>query len=124
MDRKAVLSDSLQNATNENKLTPKRQKYLHMSAKSSTFAPEMTETMRIEEMTHTPWRCRKSLYVTIKGGLQCPYVRGECTQDKCAECRGWQPSETAEAFFAGKLKGDHAKTMRAIFLERMREGTF
>ena len=97
-----------------------------MSAKSCTFAAEMTEKMSIEEMTHTAWRCRHSYYFTQKTGMICRKCVGrEATDRICSKCTKWQPSELAEDYFAGRLKGDRrAKALTQIYLDRKKSGTF
>lgn len=90
-----------------------------MSAKSSTFAPQMIETMNIEQMTHTCWRCRHSAYITKAEGLHCPKSK------TLVPCRHFLPSEIAEAYFNGLLKGDPRRaTLTKIYTERMKAGTF
>lgn len=81
--------------------------------------------MKIEDMTHTAWRCRRSLFVTKKAGMQCPWQHKEgCDDKKCAGCEHWQPSEVAEDFFKGKLRGTLATTIATIMLDRQKRGTF
>lgn len=98
-----------------------------MSAKSCTFAAEMIEKMSIEEMTHTAWRCRHSYFFTQKTGMICRKCvgKGELTDKICSKCPKWQPSELAEDYFAGRLKGDRrAKILTQIYLDRKKSGTF
>lgn len=97
-----------------------------MSAKSCTFAAEMIEKMSIEEMTHTAWRCRHSYYFTQRAGMLCRKCVGrEATDRICSKCPKWQPSELAEDYFSGRLKGDsRAKTLTQIYLDRKKSGTF
>lgn len=39
-------------------------------------------------------------------------------------CKHFKPTETAEAFFKGQLKGSQYNTLASIYLERQRKGTF
>lgn len=97
-----------------------------MSAKSCTFAAEIVETMSIEEMTHTAWRCRHSFFYLAGRGMQCHKCIGAIPNDTlCGKCKKWQASELAEDYFAGRLKGDlRAKTLTQIYLDRKKRGTF
>lgn len=99
-----------------------------MSAKSCTFAAEIVETMSIEEMTHTAWRCRHSYYFTQRAGMLCRKCVGkEATDRICSKCSKWQPSELAEDFFSGALKRKHdprAETLAQIYTDRKKRGTF
>lgn len=119
----------MQKAAKNNKIRQYAHNLLHMSAKSSTFAAEMIEKMEISEMTHTAWRCRNSFCVVgsdrVRVELQCPFHHIKNKDGKkCATCKHWLPSETAESFFAGQLKGTHAKTIADIMLMRQKRGTF
>lgn len=98
--------------------------YLHMSAKSCNFAPKFVESMKIEEMTHKPNRCRHSMYTGKHVGVYCTIIADCASDEDCKNCTHWLPSQTAVSFFAGKLTGTHAATMLSIFTERKKEGTF
>lgn len=47
----------------------------------------------------------------------------KCRADE-ETCKHFEPTETAEAFFSGKLKGSQYNTLASIYLERQRKGTF
>lgn len=98
-----------------------------MSAKSSTFAAEMIEIMELSQMTHTPYRCRHSIFVgrmykDSYEGMHCIY--GQMSEDKCAKCKHWRASELAEAFFSGELKDGRQNALAHIYQDRMKRGTF
>lgn len=97
-----------------------------MSAKSSTFAAKLIEKMTLNEMTHTAYRCRNSIFIGTRGHtiLHCVKTSRNCNEAICANCPKWQPSEIAEDYFANRLKGSHAQTIGSIYLERKRRGTY
>ena len=101
-----------------------KQQCLQVSAKSSTFAPQMAEKMRLEEMKHTSYRCRKSAFMHRGLGLVCTQTSRYCDEKKCAVCEEWQPSLLAENYFNGNCKNEERKILTAIYLERMKKGTF
>lgn len=103
-----------------------------MSAKSSNFAAEMIDTMTIEEMTHTAWRCRYATYIHKDEALRCGKLCKYVGDKDCAECTHFSPSSTAEAFFAKggvaadgtRLTQTQRKTIAAIYRERVARGTY
>ena len=44
--------------------------------------------------------------------------------DEPNKCPHWEPTETARAFFAGELPKPQAKTIAAIYQERLKAGTY
>lgn len=96
-----------------------------MSAKSCTFAAEIVKNMKIEQMTHTPWRCQHSRYITRNGGLWCLYEHEGCDKKTCKACAKWKPSELAISYFDGSLRDiRQRRVLTEIYLERMKKGRF
>ena len=80
--------------------------------------------MNINEMRHTCWRCRNGYYEIKDAPMRCrANVVLKCRADE-ETCKHFEPTETAEAFFSGKLKGSQYNTLASIYLERQRKGTF
>ena len=95
-----------------------------MSAKSSTFAPQLVEKMTLEQMTHTCWRCSHSRFFVQGNPMVCGKGEKIARGDEPNKCPQWEPTETARAFFAGELPKPQARTVAAIYRERLKAGTY
>ena len=80
--------------------------------------------MTLEQMTHTCWRCAHSRYFIQGNPMVCGKGEKIKNADEKTTCRHWQPTETARAFFAGELPKPQAKTLAAIYQERMKACTY